>query len=84
MKILFDYCTQPRRYSDSYGECLVLLEEGDDKEEIKREFHKPRAWYEQNYSFDRECTEYTEKKYGGDVVHKGKLLLFKTQRDYLD
>jgi hypothetical protein len=84
MKILFNYCTQSRRYADSYGECLVLLEEGDDKEEIKREFHKERAWYEQSYSFDRECKEYVEKKYSGDVVHTGNMLLFKTRRAYLD
>ena len=30
MKILFDYCTQTKRYADSYGKSLILLEDADE------------------------------------------------------
>lgn len=85
MKILFNYCSQPRAYADSVGECLVLVEEGDDKEAIKADFQKPREWFQQSYSLLRELTEYTETKYDRTVVvHKGVLLLFRTKRAFLD
>lgn len=84
MKILFEYCTQSRAYADSHGKCLVLVEDGDDKEAIKADFEKPRNWYEQSYIFSRELNEYTFQKYDGDVVYKGNLLLFDTTRPYLD
>jgi hypothetical protein len=37
MKILFDYCSQAGAYKDSYGKCLVLVEDGDDIKKIKDE-----------------------------------------------
>lgn len=84
MKILFDHCSQPRAYADSVGKCLVLVEDGDDVNAIKAEFHKPKEWYQQSYSFDKEVSEYIEKRYNGDIKHTGKLLLFSTHRVFLD
>jgi len=84
MKILFNYCSQPRAYADSVGYCLVSVEEGDDVESIKKEFHQERQWYEQTYLFEKQVSEYAEHTYKGDIIHKGKLLLFKTRSPYLD
>jgi hypothetical protein len=85
MKILFDYCRQPRAYADSVGECLVLIEDGDDKEAIIADFEKPREWCAQSYSLLRELNEYTQTNYDGTVVvHRGVLLLFRTKQEFLD
>jgi len=82
MKVLFDYCRQPRAYADSFGECLVLVEEGDDVEVIKAEYRKPKEWYQEKYSFSKELTEYVQDTYKGKVTHTGKLLLFRTSSAY--
>jgi len=82
MKKIFDYCRQPRAYADSVGLCLVLVEDGEDVEAIKKEFHKPKEWYEEKYFFSQELTEYVQDTYKGKVTHTGKLLLFNTRSEY--
>jgi len=84
MKILFDNLSQPRKYADSYGWCLVEVEDGEDVENIKAEFHKPKEWYQEKYTFDKELTEYVLERYNGPVTYTGKLLLFRTHQVYLD
>ena len=84
MKILFDHCSQPRKYADSSGWCLVELEDGDDVEAVKAEFGKPKEWHQQKYLFEKQLTEYVLQRYDGPVTYTGKLLLFKTHRVFLD
>lgn len=82
MKILFDYCYQRRAYADHTGLCLVEVEKGDNVEEIKKELTKPKAWYEQKYTFLKAVEEYTTKNYPEEKTYKGNLLLFATRAGY--
>ena len=84
MEIIFNYCRQTRRYGDSEGLCLVKLAEGDNKEEIIKDFTKERNWYEQKYYFAKELNKYEHNGYNGTVIYEGDLLLFKTYQIYLD
>ena len=84
MKKLFDYYHQVRRYGDSEGLCLVELEEGDNKEEIIKEFTKDREWYEQKYHFKEALNRYEYEMFNGIRVYEGNLLLFQTRRANLD
>ena len=82
MKILTNYVKQTRPYADSYGHCVIEIEDGDNVEEIIEKYVKtPRQWYEQSYSHPicmKEFTDSCGKKY------EGNLLVFATKRIYLD
>ena len=93
MRIIFDHCTQPRKYADSRGTCLVLLEGNDKPEDVIKEFTKKREWYEQTYSNPKQIQEYTHKQQRyihsqgmvpHDITYKGNLILFDTFRPFLD
>ena len=93
MKIIFDNCTQTRRYGPSTGKCLIQLESGDNAKEIIKEYTKTREWYERTYSNPQRFSEYTykvhKKNENGqwervDEIVKGDLILFDTYQEYLD
>lgn len=47
MKIIENYCRQPRAYADSEGLLIIELEPGDDKEAIIKQYtHKPEGWWD--------------------------------------
>jgi|LSQX01.3.fsa_nt_gb hypothetical protein len=82
MKILTNYVKQTRPYADSYGHCVIEIEDGDKVDEIIEKYVKtPRKWYEQSYSHPicmKEFRDFFGKK------HEGNLLVFTTKRIYLD
>jgi hypothetical protein len=80
MKVLLDYCTQPRAYADSRGHCVIELEDGDNVSEIKARYTAKKEWYEKRYS----APYLTDKFVYRDKTYTGKLLVFNTHRVYLD
>lgn len=89
MKVIVDYCTQKRKYGDSYGECVVQLEEGETIDDVKAKYiDVKREWYEQKYSNAIEIEEYHTKRYIDgkyvDVVYVGRLVKMNTHQAYLD
>jgi len=86
MKELFNYCVQHRKYADSYGECLVELEDGETlKNVIDKYIEEPHDWYERVYSNAKELEKYDEKLWNGKIVHHtGRLVLMKTEQAYSD
>lgn len=82
---IVNYCKQERRYGDSKGKCVLLLEDGDNAEEIIKVFTKKREWYEKEYSNPKIISRYEHSKWDGSVeVFEGKLIEFDTFREYLD
>lgn len=89
MKVITDYCTQQRRYGDSYGECVVQLEEGETIDDVKAKYiDVKREWYEQKYSNAVEIDEYRTKSFVAgkyvNVTYVGRLVKMNTYRAYLD
>ena len=82
MKILTNYVKQSRAYADSYGHCVIEIEDGDSVYEIIEKYvNTPRQWYEQSYSHPVYMKEFTDS-FG--KKHEGNLLVFATKRSYLD
>lgn len=50
MKIIENYCTQPRRWADSEGWLKIELEPGDDREAIIKQYH-----YEGDTGWEETC-----------------------------
>lgn len=72
MKIIENYCKQPRAYANSEGWLKIQLEPGDDREKIIMEYHKPKKhWADESCIF---CTELSTES----------LLVFKKHRVFLD
>ena len=85
MKTIIDYCVQTRRYGDSYGKCVVKLEDNETIDDVIKEYIKPKKdWFEQKYSNPKEASEYIEERYQGDIKHEGRLVIMDTHRVYLD
>lgn len=85
MKVLLDYCHQVKPYDDSYGHCLIELDEEETIQDVINKYIKPnRAWYEKSYSSARTVKEYVHETYHGSVTYTGRLVLMNTHRLYLD
>ena len=85
MKILINYCTQQRRYGDSYGKCVIQLEPGDDADAIIKDFTRKREWWEKTYSNLSRVNHYEYKNWDGSIVSfDGDLIVFDTYQTYLD
>lgn len=77
MKELYNSIRQRQAYGDSYGECAVLLEDGETiKDVIKTYVDVNRAFYERVYSNARLVKEYNS--------HKGNIVVMDVFRAYLD
>lgn len=85
MKTILTYCHQPRPYADSVGKCVIQLEDGDNEEEIIKDFTRDRAWYEMTYSNPKKINYYTWLD-PFSIRHevRGNLIMFDTERVYLD
>lgn len=72
MKIIEDYCNQPRAYADSEGFLKIELEPGDNREEIIKQYHKPKEnWWDVSCLYDeKESTD--------------TLLVFRKHQAFLD
>lgn len=85
MKELVNYCRQERRYGSSYGECVIELEGNETIQDVIVKYvDVKREWWEVKYSNAKEITAYTEKRYNGDIVHEGRLVIMDTFQEYLD
>lgn len=85
MKVLFDYCSQDRAYGDSYGQALIMLEDGDNAEEIIKKYTKPRNFLDQTYSRPQRITHFEKPNgFGKMISYEGDLILFQTHQPYLD
>ena len=85
MKELVNYCSQIRRYGDSYGKCVVKLDDNETIQDvIKKYVEVKREWWEVEYSNPKEITAYIEKTYYGDFTYEGRLVIMDTFREYLD
>ena len=86
MKVIFYYCIQARSYGDSYGQCLVELENDDTIDDVRKKYvNVPRDWWEQKYANAIQLSSYVETKYDGEqITHTGRLVLMNTHREYLD
>lgn len=86
MKVIFDYCTQTKKYGDSRGQCLIQLEESETINDVKAKYVKPQwAWFDVKYSNLKEISTYTETKWNNEkVIHNGKLIIMDTFQTYLD
>ena len=85
MKELVNYCVQARRYGDSYGKCVVKLDDNEAIQDvIKKYVEVKREWWEVKYSNAKEITTYIEKRYNGDITHEGRLVIMDTFQEYLD
>lgn len=72
MKILENYCSQPRNYADAEGWLKIQLEANDNREEIIRQYHSPKQnWY------DESC-EYCP------TLSNESILVFKRHQVFLD
>lgn len=85
MKRLNEYCTQVRRYGPSKGHAIYEIEPGDDEDAIE-EFIATmtlteRRWHEIHYSNPQRVTEF---RVSHILKYKGDLLVFDTDREYLD
>jgi len=81
MKKLFDYCVQSHSYGDSYGKCLIALENDETIEDVKDEYvNTSRDWWEQKYSNPLAVTSYVHR----NTPYVGNLVLLDTYRVYLD
>lgn len=79
MKTIARNVTQERRYGDKVGLMYVLLEEGDVKEDIIKEFHDNSNFWDK-VTFKEEISEYTH----GDVTYTGTILVFDVVEGYMD
>lgn len=79
MKVLFRYTRQPRRYADREGFMLVELEEGDNKDEVIKDFNEKRDIVSSN-KFLREVDTY---EHNGET-YTGNLLLFEAIDAFMD
>ena len=85
VKKLLDYCTQERRYGDSYGKCVIQLEPEDDADAIIKDFTRTRELCEKTYSSPKRVNHYEDKTWYGQVkVFDGDLIVFDTYQVYLD
>lgn len=85
MKVLLDYCYQVKPYGDSYGHCLVELEQDETIQDVINKYvNVKRDWYEKDYSCAKEVNEYVDETYHGSVTYTGRLVLLDTHREYLD
>lgn len=72
MKIIENYCRQPFPYSDAEGWLKIELEDGDNREEIIKEYeHKAEHWADGSCLF---CENQSNDK----------LLVFRRHRPFLD
>lgn len=72
MKIIENYCNQPRPYADSVGYLKIELEEGDDREQIIKDYTKtPEHWYQETCKFQ-------------PTLSNEKLLVFYRKQPFLD
>lgn len=52
MKIIKNFCSQPRKYADREGCLIIALEPGDDVQAIIKKYEKKRAhWSEEECVF---------------------------------
>ena len=87
MKELVNYCGQKIRYGDSYGKCVVKLDDNETIQDvIKKYVEVKREWFEVKYSNAKEITSYIElNKYNGEIItHEGRLVIMDTFQVYLD
>lgn len=85
MKKIIEFCRQPRPYADSVGKCVLLLEDGDNEEEIIKDFTRDRNWYEMKYSNPQKINYYTWiDRFSTRQEVRGNLLVFDTTRVFLD
>lgn len=85
MKTINVYCHQPRPYADSVGKCVLLLEDGDNEEEIIKNYTSKTLWYEMQYSNPKKINYYTWLD-PFNTRHEvyGNLLMFDTEQVFLD
>jgi len=84
MKVLFNYCRQPRAYADSYGVCLVELEGEETIQDVRDKFIVPKEWWEGKYGTPKEVSTYTyHKNDGTEVIYVGRLVVMDTHQVYL-
>ena len=62
MKVVQHNCSQSQRYGDSYGTCVVELEDGDTFQDVIAKYiNEPRYVCAIHYSSPIELTEYKRK-----------------------
>lgn len=72
MKIIENYCTQPRPYADSEGYLKIELEPCDDREAIIKEYTKvTNEWWQESCKFQ-------------PTLSDDKLLVFVRKQPFLD
>jgi hypothetical protein len=88
MKELINYASQKGKYQDSYGECVVELEENETVEDVINKYIKgsgEKNWYERVYSSPKEISTYTQiinLKDVKDKVYTGRLVIMNTRNTY--
>ena len=86
MEVLLDYCVQQKAYGDSYGKCIIRLDNSETIiDVIKKYVEPPREWWQQKYMNPIACRCYSEKL--GFYVPKtyiGNLVVLDTFQIYLD
>lgn len=81
MKELVNFCRQQQRFGDSYGECVVLLEDNETIDDVKKQYIKEENYFGDTiYSNPREIEKYDD----GKTLHEGRLIILDTYRMYLD
>ena len=85
MKEIINYCRQTKRYGDSEGKCVVLLENNETIQDVIDKYvDVRREWYDQSYSNAKEIGSYTHNNFGEETTIEGRLVIMDTFRMYLD
>jgi len=85
MKVLLDYCEQKKAYGDSFGKCIISLDNSETIIDVIKKYVEPsREWWQQKYMNPIACRYYTEKNYLFAKTYIGNLVVLDTFQIYLD